>query len=281
MNDRIPRRSLLSTACAAAGLGTVSALGAAPAVAAAHRRRIPRHKISIQLYTLRTLLENDLEGTLAELASIGYRTVELAGLHGRSPGEFRTLLDQHGLRATSSHVGIDGDISALLDDAHVLGNRYLDVAYAKFDTAEQWRRYADRLNEVGAAARKSGLRFGYHNHGHEFATVDGEQPFTILAERTDPRFVHFELDLYWAVVAGQDPVELIRCHRGRVLQLHVKDRAPGGGMVDPGVGTIDFPAIFDVAHNHGNREYIVEHDNPERPLRTARVGYDYLDHLRF
>ncbi len=280
MNESLSRRSLLTSAGTVAGVGAVAAPGPAPA-AAAHHGGIPRHKISVQLYTLRSLMDEDLEGTLAALSAIGYRTVELAGLHGRTAREFRDLLDHYGLRATSNHAGIDGDVPALLEDARVLGNRYIDVPHADFDTAEQWHRFAERLNEVGAAARRHGLRLGYHNHDHEFATVDGQQPFTILTERTDPRLVHFELDVYWAVAAGQDPVEMVRRHRGRIRQLHVKDRSPAGSMVDPGAGTIDFPALIDVARTHGAREYIVEHDHPDRPLNTAEVGYDYLDHLHF
>ncbi|MGP4014799.1 sugar phosphate isomerase/epimerase family protein [Saccharopolyspora sp. 5N708] len=262
----LPRRTLLQTAALLAAAG-VSGVGAT------RPGRIPPKAISIQLYTLRSLLDADVPGTLRQLADIGYRVVETAGTHGRSPAEFRAILDDCGLRASSGHAGLEGDIDALIDDARTLGHRFLVVPFAEFGTADGWRDFADQLNDAGRKCRAAGLRLGYHNHDHEFTPVDGERPYDILLRRTDPELVHFELDIYWAVHAGQDALALIDENRDRIRQLHVKDRAEDGGMTDPGTGTIDFPAIFDHARVG---EYIVEHDNPTDPLRTARVGYDYL-----
>lgn len=283
----IERRAMLRGAVATAlGLGvSVAMTGTAAAgtetSAAAVQGRVPRGAISIQLYTLRTLLAQDLEGTLAALADLGYRKVELAGLHGRTAAEFRALLDRYELRATSSHVGIDGtDWSAALDDAHTLGQRFIVHPYADFATAAEWRTFADRLAAAGEAANEVGLRFGYHNHAHEFRRLPtGEVPFDIVAG-TDPTLVHLEMDLYWVVTGERDPVELMAAHPGRILQFHVKDRAADGSFADPGKGTIDFPQIFAHAREAGVREYIVEHDQPLSPLETARVGYEYLRTVR-
>lgn len=268
----LPRRTLLQTAA------VLAAAGASTGAASHHPGRIPHKAISIQLYTLRSLLDADLVQTLRQLADIGYRTVETAGTHGRTAAEFRSVLDDLGLRATSGHSGLEGGIDALIEESCALGHRRVAVPYAEFDTADGWRRFADQLNEAGHRCRRAGLRFGYHNHDHEFATVDGHRPFDILLHRTDPRLVHFELDVYWAVHAGQDPVALVDAHRGRFPQLHVKDRSATGEMVDPGTGTIDFPELFDHARA---KEFIVEHDNPTDPLRTARVGFRYLRTVRW
>lgn len=267
----LPRRTLLQTAALLTAAG-VTGLGAT------RPGRVPLNAISIQLYTLRSLLDADAPATLRALADIGYRTVETAGTHGHSAAEFRTILDDSGLRATSGHSDLDGDVDALIDDALTLGHRYLAVPFAEFDTADGWRGLADQLNEVGSKCREAGLRLGYHNHDHEFAPVDGEIPYDILLRRTDPALVHLELDLYWAVHAGQDVLALIDANRDRIRQLHVKDRAESGEMTDPGTGTIDFPAIFDHARAD---QYIVEHDNPTDPLRTARVGFGYLRTVRW
>jgi sugar phosphate isomerase/epimerase len=290
----VHRRDVLRGAVATAlglgatGAGTGTAAAAEPAergaepAAGRYRRGVPRGAISIQLYTLRDLLARDLEGTLAALAGIGYRKVELAGLHGRTAAEFRAVLDRYGLRATSSHVGIDdGDWGATLDDAHTLGQRFIVHPYAAYSTADDWRRFADRLAAAGDASRAAGLRFGYHNHAHEFqALPTGEVPWDILVA-TDPGSVHLEVDLYWTVSAGRDPVEVIRAHPGRVRQFHAKDRGADGSFADLGEGTIDFPRIFARAEEAGVREFIVEHDRPPSPLDTARVGYDYLRTVRY
>jgi sugar phosphate isomerase/epimerase len=284
--QNIERRAVLRGAAAAAlGAGAAVAMTgqAAASTTGAGRggRGVPRGGISIQLYTLRTLLAQDLEGTLDALAGIGYRKVELAGLHGRTAAQFRGILDQVGLHATSSHVGIDGaDWPAELENAHTLGQRYIVHPFADFGTADQWRAFADRLNAAGEAARAAGLQFGYHNHAHEFTPLPtGEVPFDIVAA-TDPKLVHLEIDLFWAVTGNQDPLNLMRAHRGRVKQFHVKDRGTDGSMVDPGTGTIDFPRIFARAREAGVLEYIVEHDEPPSPLDTARVGYEYLRNVR-
>ncbi|WP_258341445.1 sugar phosphate isomerase/epimerase family protein [Saccharopolyspora gregorii] len=275
----LTRRTLLHTTALLAAAGATAATGTAAAATGHPRGRIPHESISIQLYTLRTLLDEDVPGTLRQVADLGYRSVETADLHGRTAAEFRTILDDLGLRATSGHVDLDDGVDALIEDAHALGHRQVVVPHAVFDTADGWRVFADELNEAGRKCRAAGLRFGYHNHDHEFAPVDGVLPYDVLRERTDRRFVHFELDLYWAVHAGQDVLALIDAERDRIRQLHVKDRAPDGEMADPGTGTMDFPAIF--AHARSACEYIVEHDQPTDPLRTAGVGFDYLRAVRW
>jgi len=243
--------------------------------------RIPPEAIGIQLYTVRTALAADPEGTLAALAAIGYRRVETAGTHGRTAADFRAALDRHGLRAASGHVRADGDWSRAVEEACALGHRFMVVPWASHDTADAWRRLADELNTAGELAAASGLRLGYHNHAHEFRPLPtGETPWDILLARTDPRLVHFELDLYWAVAGGRDPAALIRAHPGRIPQYHVKDRAADGSFADPGAGTIDFPRIFAHSPAAGAVEYIVEHDRPDAPLRAARAGYAYLRALR-
>lgn len=280
----INRRTLLGgTAATALGLGLAALPGTAHA--AGGRRpagRVPRGAISIQLYTLRDLLSQDVEGTLRRLAAIGYRKVEPAGTHGRTAAQFRRILDRHGLHATSGHISPAEDMAPVFEDCAALGHRFAVVPWASFDTADEWKKLADDLNAAGRLARRYGLRFGYHNHAHEFQRLPtGEVPYDIITSRTDPGYVHLELDLYWAVAGGRDPVELIRAHRHRVLQFHVKDRAADGSFADLGTGTIDFPRIFSHSREAGVVEYIVEHDQPTAPLTTAEVGYRYLRTVRF
>jgi sugar phosphate isomerase/epimerase len=277
---------LRGAAGAALAVGAAGALPGAASAEGADRGgrwglRVPKDKISIQLYTLRSILETDLEGTLDALADIGYRKVELAGTYGRTATEFRKLLDRRHIRATSTHVGIDGDLDQAIADAKILGNRRSNVAYANYATIAEWSSFADRLEAAGKAYRRAGIGFGYHNHNHEFAPIGGIRPYDVLTRRTSRRNVSFEMDLFWVVAANADPVREFYTIAGRVKQYHVKDRTPDGGFADLGEGVIDFRRIFRSTRPLEVEEYIVENDEPVDPLKCAKTGYDYLANLRF
>lgn len=269
----------------------VGAAGALPAVAAADDGdrhgghgglRVRKDKISIQMWTMRHLAEADLEGTLDALADFGYRKVELAGTYGRSATEFRKLLDRRHIRASSTHVGIDGvDINQAIADAKILGNKRSNVAWANYPTIAEWEAFADRLEAAGKVYRRAGIGFGYHNHNQEFASIGGVRPYDVLTRRTTRKNVSFQIDLYWAVAGGTDPIREFYKIAGRVRQYHVKDRKPDGGFADLGEGTIDFRRIFRATYPLQVEEYIVENDEPVDALRCAQTGYNYLANLRF
>jgi sugar phosphate isomerase/epimerase len=263
--------------------------------------RILQNRISIQLYTVRNQLAIDFAGTLATLAAIGYRRVEHAGFVGRTAAEFKAALDAVGIWASSGHVGIPQPFnatawSASLRDARILGSRYIvnPVFGIDFSTGEvvrdraTWTAFAHDLNRAGRMAREAGLRLGYHNHNWEFFRLTDDPSRTgydVLIEETDPRYVHFEMDLFWVTRGARDPVDLLRRLDGRVRQYHVKDMNQAGSFEDPGQGLIDFPRIF---RTQQVDEYIVERDDagsppraPEAALDTARVGYDFLRTIRF
>ncbi|ONI89201.1 sugar phosphate isomerase [Saccharothrix sp. ALI-22-I] len=269
------RRTFLSTTLAA---GAAVALPATASAADRLCRRVPKESISIQLYTLRSIMGDDPEPVLSALADIGYRKVELAGTYGRGAAEFAAVLRRCGLRATSGHVGIDGDLDRVIADARTLGHKYVVVPWVNYATLAEWRAFTMRLEAAGEELRRAGLSLGYHNHAHEFVPVEGIRPFDVITAGTTRRNVHLEVDLYWAVTGGVDPVEVYRAHFPRVRQFHVKDRAADGSFADPGTGTIDFARIFRAANV---AEYIVENDQPRDALATARIGYDYLVDLRF
>lgn len=266
------------------------------------RHRVPLDRISIQLYTVRDALAADPAGTLATLRRIGYRRVETAGTAGLTPVAFRALLDANGIRAGSAHVGIPQPFDAAawrrsLADARTLGCRYVVHPFFGVDangpirSTAVYRAFARDLNRAGALAREAGLRFGYHNHHFEFLRLDdgiGRRGYDVLTAVADPRLVHLEVDLYWAWRGAADPVDLIRTHRGRVRQFHVKDMDADSGFTDPGTGLIDFRRIFARSQVAGVTEYIVERDDagtgdrePADALDTARVGYEFLRDARF
>ncbi|KQW49028.1 xylose isomerase [Nocardioides sp. Root1257] len=292
---------------AAAGVAGAAVLGsgvAAPASASKGRghghghgcRSVPHDEISIQLYTLRAAMSTPegVDLVLTRLAQYGYEKVELAGLYGRTASAMRAQLNDLGIRASSSHDGISADAAALrvkLENALILGQRYVNVPYLNSTSLADWQRWADQMNAEAAVAKRYGLRYGYHNHAHEF-TIDlggGLTPWEVLTSRLDRKLVHLEVDLYWAYTGGvntgaADPdrfaIDVIREAPQTVRQFHVKDRdAATGDMCDLGTGVVDFPRIF---RSHTVEEYIVENDTPDvSPLTSAAVGHLYLDHVEY
>ncbi|APU14826.1 MULTISPECIES: sugar phosphate isomerase/epimerase family protein [Actinoalloteichus] len=280
------RRGFLRLAGGAAvAVGASGLITANAAATPGRHRRVPREHIGIQLYTVRSLMESDPQGTLNRLGEIGYATVGVSGLYGHRPQEFRAMLDTAGLRAVLTHLSLDairGDWQQALADAHVLGVQSVVVPSlpGELQNPAGYRQVAGEFNVAGLAARKAGLRFLYHNHGFDFATVDGEVLYDILVEETDRRLVNFELDLYWAVDGGYDPVDYFRRYPGRFPVFHVKDMAADGSFEDVGHGTLDFPRMF-AERRSGVREYVVEHDAPADPLNSALRSYEYLSTMRF
>ena len=260
----------------------------APAGQPASRGTASVDRVGVQLYTLRSALEKDLDGTLARVAAIGYSEVETAGFHGKSAAEFRRILDAHGLRAPSAHIPL-GDIrdktDATLADATAIGAQYVVLPWLEPGqrTMETYRSVVDVLNRVGQSAKRAGLRMAYHNHDFELETVEGVRPLDMLLERTDPELVSFELDLYWVTKAGADPLDYFTRFPGRFHMVHVKDSAgpPAHEMTDVGRGSIDFGRIFARREQAGIRHYFVEHDNPADPLASIATSYAALRALRF
>lgn len=237
--------------------------------------------LGVQLYTVRSLMAEDAAGTLAAVAEIGYEEVELAGLYGAAPQEMRGLLDRMGLRAVSSHVGlgpIRSEPEAVLDEAAVLGVRYVTCPSipGRERTAEGYRRVADDFNAFGERARSRGLAFAYHNHAFEFESVDGGRGYDILLDRCEAELVKMQMDVFWTVHGGADPIGYFRAHPGRFPLIHAKDRTASGDMVDVGRGVIDFAAILAEAETAGLEHVLVEHDRPEDPLRSIRASYETL-----
>ena len=304
------RRGLIRGAAGAAGAVALTAGVAAPAVAGrgrdghrgghgagdGDRRTVQHDRISIQLYTLRAALggQPGFDTVLTRLAQYGYEKVELAGYYGRTAQELRAFLDGLGIRASSSHDGISSSASALrtkLENAVILGQKYVNVPFLASGNLSDWQQWADQMNAEAEQARRYGLRYGYHNHAHEFTTDlgGGLTPWEVLTERLDPKLVHLEVDLYWAYTGGvntgaADPdrfaIDVVRSAPQKVRQYHVKDRdAATGDMCDLGTGVVDFSRIF---RKHTVEEYIVENDTPDvTPLTSAAVGHLYLDHVRF
>jgi sugar phosphate isomerase/epimerase len=231
-------------------------------------------------------MKADFEGTLARLAAIGYREVEFAGYFNRTPAQVRAVLSANKLTAPSTHIGFpkdDADWKRTLDGAREMGHAWVvipSVDGASKMTGDAWKRTADRFNQLGAMANQNELRFGFHNHASEFVPFDGTNGLETLLKNTDPKAVDFEMDIYWVVKGGGDPLDLLARHKGRFPLFHAKDAtaAPEKKMVDVGAGTIDFAKIFSMAKP---KHVFVEHDQPGDAIRSAEGSYQFLDRLKY
>lgn len=245
-------------------------------------------KIGVQLYTVRTLMEKDVEGTLAAVAAAGYTEVEFAGYFDKSPADIRAMLDRHGLTAPSVHVGnIAPDAWAKsLEAAHTIGHTYIVVPWIPEErrkTLADWKAVAADFNRAATAANAAGVQFAYHNHDFEFPLVEGKVPYDVLLAETDPKLVQMEIDLYWITKAGQDPLAYFARMPGRVPCVHVKDGKgpPEWSMTEVGSGTIDWKRIFARSGQAGIKHYFVEHDQPADPIASITASCAYLKKLEF
>jgi sugar phosphate isomerase/epimerase len=313
LNRRRFLGAALGTGAAAAAAGSWAPAATAQSGAPGSGRTVPGNRIGIQLYTLREKMKTgDRQGVrsmLNWLGRVGYTEVEMAGHYGFTPQQVRDWIDAAGLRAVSGHDGVNIDpanttwqdgYKQTLANANTLGQQYTGLAWfpPPYDNEDLWHFLAERFNEAGALAKEAGLQFFYHNHDFEFVNkqADGTPFYDILLDETDPDLVKFELDLYWIVYGGENPLAYLSADPARYPLYHVKDRTwkDRGPDIqdweDVGPGSIDFPDIF--AAGHGRRidkHFIIEHDapwlshpdDPNAEYKTAQTGLDYLRNVAF
>ena len=284
--------------------------------------------IGIQLYTIAALLSENFRETLQMLAETGYKELEFAGPyyfsaqeeiensimlkhlglkgHGyydHTPQELKAFLDELGLRAPSAHVSMQSlnhNLAEAMNAAQIIGHDYIVCPMLVISTLDEYKAAADKFNSIGEECKKTGIRFAYHNHSLEFATLDGEIAFDMLLERTDPDLVSFELDVFWTEVAGVDPVAYFNKYPGRFPLLHIKDmaqkmEAPNTDwqtFTDPekaqamfarqsniGEGIIDFQRILENAEKAGVKHYFIERDFPPNPSEFVKQSFDNFSRI--
>ena len=234
--------------------------------------------IGIQMYTVRDQLTADFEGTVEKIAQIGYKNLEFAGYYNRTPEQVRALLDRLQIVSRSSHIGAQlmrQDPAAQIRIAKTIGQDYITLPSYNFgrEGLVGWRKGVAEFNQWGAMCRDAGIKLAYHNHAAEFAPLEGTTGYDVLVKETDPKLVDFELDLYWAKFADQDPVALFAKYPGRFAMWHVKDMVVTGtqkGMTPVGKGTIDFKSIFAQRGSVGDEVLLRRARHAPASIRAAR-----------
>ncbi len=224
--------------------------------------------LGIQLYTLRNEMQEDFEGTLARVAELGFKEVEVFNLYGRTAKQVRAIHDRHGLVAPSTHTLIKPlkeNLPALLDDCQTLGHRYLTVAFLmpnERKTLDDYRGHIETLQRASEECHKAGVQLAYHNHDFEFVPIDGQVPYDMLIANTTAEQLVLELDLYWISKAGHEPLAYLAKDPSRYPLVHVKDMAKSEAQEDTevGSGVIDFKSIFASDAASGIQHLLVEQD---------------------
>jgi sugar phosphate isomerase/epimerase len=277
----LSRRQMLAGGAAAAAALAAGSLGA-------QGTRTPR-PIGLQLYTVRELFAPDPIGTLEKVAAIGYREVEYGGggYDAMDHAALRGAMDRLGLESPSIHAGYDalaGRFDAIVAMARTLGADTIVLPWMeeRFREAAAWRAAVADFNRFAERLRNAGLGFAYHNHDFEFTVKDGDRSlFDLLVAERDPALVQIELDLFWAVKAGEDPKALIRRLPGQIYAYHVKDMTADGAMTSVGNGVIDFADIFSLNDIAGVKHFYVENDQSPAPyLPDITASFAALSRLR-
>jgi sugar phosphate isomerase/epimerase len=270
------RMSKLSSLVA---LGAVAAM-TATALLTAHSQNSTKRSAGLQLYSLRDSFKKDVPGTLDKVKALGITEVEIAGTAELPPVEFKKLLDERGLKAVSGHwpfERLDKEPAAVAVEAKLLGCKYVACAWVPHSNPEfteaDARKAIAVFNKAGAVLAENGLSFCYHAHGYEFQPYGDGTLFDLMAKEMKAGVADFEMDVFWIVHPGQDPVKLMQKYPNRFKLLHLKDwkkgsrgnltgSAPKDESVALGTGTVDWKAVLAEAEKIGVKHYFIEDEAP-------------------
>jgi len=320
----VSRRNFLAVAGAAAAGLAAGYRTATAATSASTEKPDQLGRLGVGLFTLPKSLEKDFDGTLAMIAGLGYKEVELfgpypfsvpatqegwkqasktlgfsgSGFFGKSARQVRASLDRNGLTSPSMHVDLDtlrDKLPQIGEAAHEIGWRYAGIASIPEDrrrTLDDYKKMADELNAIGARAKPMGFKVLYHNHGYGLKPLDGQIPARVLFDHLDPSVVALEMDIFWTVAGGADPVELLDAYPRLYHLMHVKDMTKqgrftrGGDMQDimglfplmatAGAGVLDLPRILGHARRNGVEHFYVEQDLAADPPAQLGASIRYL-----
>ena len=252
--------------------------------------------IGLEVYTVREEFAKDPAGTLKKVGAVGYREMEISIEIPATT--LKTYLSAANLTAPSTYLEVPQNVESwkkTLDQAHPFGFRYIVVGDNPRLDAEAWKRRAGLFNECWRLAQSAGMQFCYHAHFHEFAPLGDTSGYDIMLARCDPKLLKMEMDVFWAVYAGQDPAAYFQKYPGRFPLLHVKDFKPGfptsttnfpydsgpNPFAPVGQGRIDWVRIFAHASQAGVQHIFVEQDRCDTsPFDAIRTSFNYLKNLR-
>ena len=251
-------------------------------------------QLAVQLYTLRdhTKTPADIASTFEKLSGQGWRAVQDSAMGEISTEELKKIADDNGITIAATHIPLDRlerDPQAVIDRHAALGTKFSAVG-GYFPSQEEhteghWNAFLDRFNAATQKLADADLRFGYHNHSHEWIPLGdplgSKRPIDLVFERLAPE-AWIELDTYWIAHAGASPVAWIQKAAGRLPCIHLKDMLmglphPTQKMAEVGVGNLDWPSILPACKEAGVQWYIVEEDTCWRdPFDSLKTSLENL-----
>ena len=251
-----------------------------------------KKEIGIQLWSVREAMKTDPVATIEKLGAMGYKTVETAGyadgkLYGMEPTDFKALVEKNGMKVISAHCGGPVPSKENWDEAMAWWDKCIDankaagcsyivqpsMAKMAYESLAGLKMYCDLFNAVGEKCAAKGIKFGYHNHAHEFdVQLEGQVIYDFMLKNTDPKKVFFQLDLYWIAEGGKNAIDYFNNYPGRFLSYHVKDEKELGES-----GKMNFEPAFKMAKKAGMKYYIIEVERYNfDPIVSVQKSLDYL-----
>ena len=258
-----------------------------------------KKEIGVQMYSLRDMLKTDYEGAVKALGEIGYTSVEAADyrdgkFYGKNPEDFKKDIENAGMKVVSSHTSRKltskeletGDFSESLKwwDEAIAAHKKAGMKYIvmpsmphKNITEKDVKRYCDYFNAVGKKCAEAGIAFGYHNHNFEFRKFNDKYMLDYLIENTDPKYVFFQMDVYWIVRGQNSPVDYLKKYPNRFKLLHLKDHRELGQS-----GMVGFDAIFRSLKGTAVEGVFIEVEKYSfDPVKSCKISYDYINKAPF
>lgn len=257
--------------------------------------------IGLQLYTLRNVILKDLQGTLKEVAGVGYKKLET---YSYADGkifdvpfkDFIKMTSDLGLTITSGHYSsgfnqtkggnLRNDWEKAVSDAKEAGQEYMVIPYLDSNeraSIDDYKKMCELINKGAEVCKQYGIRMGYHNHDFEFEKIDDQIPYDVMLGELDPNLVGMELDIYWIVRAGYKPLDYFTKYPSRFELWHVKDmgKTDPDINVDPGTGSIDFVELFKHAEHAGLKHYFIEQeDYAVSEFESIKNGFNYINNMK-
>lgn len=245
----------------------------------------------IQLWSVKEALAKDTIGVLKHLSKSGYKKIESfegeKGIFwGMKNTEFKKRMDDLGMQLVSSHCDTTKDFERKAAQAGEIGMKYLICPHKGAQKSlDNFKQFADEFNACGEIAKKNGIKFAYHNHDYSFVPMEGKLPQDVMMQNTNKDIVDFEMDMYWTVVAGVDPIAYMDKHPGRFKLVHVKDmtKLPNGDHESCviGKGIIDYKSLLTKVASRGIQHMIVEQEayTGTNELDAAKDDAAYLKTL--
>jgi sugar phosphate isomerase/epimerase len=250
-------------------------------------------KFGLQLWSVRDDMAKDAIGVIQKLGKAGYNFVESFGgekgiFWGMEPKAFKQVLSDNGLHCRSSHCGEKGDaFKKVVDQAASIDMKYLVFPWeGPSKTIDDYKALAEEFNKHGELCKKAGIQFAFHNHDFTFTKKEGIFFQDVLMENTDADKVQFEMDMYWVVTAGQDPIEWMKKYPNRFTLCHIKDREKNAVGNDAscklGTGAIDYKKILKYAQKNGMKQFVVEQEKwaNSNPIDSAIYNATFMKGLK-